>query len=339
MVEPAAQRRRLRPALLLAGLCLLSACAAPTPDPYTYSPPEQTPYDGKPLLKAQYLKAHRAAWDNQLSQVSLENLEKVLRGEGSSIVGVHQTCCEATPNVTRGWYRGQQDGARYLERLAEKTDRADEVLANVRRLKAEIEEKPVADWYIADGYRPDDLVVVEEPGGAMVKVYRDATKTKLYEVRQVKDGKRHGRCEEYDVNGALRMVSTWVDGLREGDSLRYLDSGELSSRTRYHRDKPEGRELLFGEDGWLTLYAENEAGLRQGRQVSWNEAGRPVQLLRWKAGARDGRCITYLEDSARVEVYKDGGKVGDSSDAIDPDTLPDDEKPATLNRLREKYRR
>ena len=325
--------------LLLIGLCLLSSCASPAADPYAYTPPENTPYDGKPLLKEQYLKAHRAAWDNQLSTVSLETLEKALRGEGVAVVGVFQTCCEATTNVTRGWYRGQQDGARYLECLAEKTDRADEVLSNVRRLKSEIEARPVADWYVADGYRPDDLVVVEEQGGALVKVYRDATKAKLYEVRRMKDGRRHGRCEGYDVNGALREVSTWADGLREGESLYYLDSGEVSSRTHYHRDMLEGPLLHYGDDGQLDRYEEYRSGLLQGRQLDWGAEGRLIHCSRWKAGARDGRCVTYLEDRARVEVYKDGEKVGDSSDAIAPDALPEDERPATLNRLREQFRR
>jgi hypothetical protein len=325
--------------LLLISLFLLSACASPAANPYAYTPPEKTPYDGKPLLKEQYLKAHRAAWDNQLSQVSLENLEKVLRGEGASIVGVYQTCCEATPNVTRGWYRGQQDGSRYLETLAEKTDRADEVLANVRRLKSEIEARPVADWYVADVYRTDDLVAVEEQGGTVVKVYRDAAKTKLVEVRQMEGGKRHGRCEEYDVNGALREVSNWADGLREGESLYYLDSGDLCSRTQYHRDKLQGRLLHYGEDGQLDRYEEYQSGLLQGRQLSWGVEGRLIHCSRWKAGALDGRCVTYLEDSTRVEVYKDGEKVGDSSDSIALDTLPDDERPATLNRLREQFRR
>lgn len=324
---------------LLIAFCLASGCASPAPDPYAYTPPERTPYDGKPLLQEQYLKAHRAAWDNQLSQVSLETLEKALRGEGAAVVGVHQTCCEATPNVTRGWYRGQEDGSRYLQSLAAKTDRADEILANVRRLKSEIEARPVADWYVADGYRPDDLVEVEEPGGVVVKVYRDATKTKLHEVRQMKGGKRHGRCEEVDVNGALRTVSVWVDGLREGESLHYLDSGEVSARTQYHRDQREGWDLSYAEDGQLGTYAEYESGRLHGRQVSWDPAGRPVQLLRWKAGLRDGRCVTYLEDAARVEVYKTGEKVGDSSGSIAPDALPDDERPATLNRLREQFRR
>jgi hypothetical protein len=328
-----------RRGLLLTGLLLLSACASPATDPYAYTPPGKTPYDGKPLLKAQYLKAHRAAWDNQLSQVSLETLERALRGEGTAIVGAHQTCCEATPNVTRGWYRGQEDGSRYLQSLAAKSDRADEVLANVRRLKSEIEARPVADWYVADGYRRDDLVEVEEPGGAVVKVYRDATKTKLAEVRQVKGGKRHGRCEEYDVNGALRTVSVWVDGLREGESLHYLDSGEVSSRAQYHRDKQEGWALSYAEDGQLGDCAEYESGRLHGLQVSWDPAGRPVQLLRWKEGLREGRCVTYLEDAARVEVYKAGEKAGDSSGSIAPGTLPDDERPATLNRLREQFRR
>jgi hypothetical protein len=332
-------KERNRYTLLLIGLCLLAACASPAPDPYAYTSPERTPYDSKPLLKEQYLKAHRAAWDNQLSQVSLETLEKALRGEGVAVIGVHQTCCEATPNVTRGWYRGQQDGSLYLQSLAEKTDRAGEVLANVRRLKSEIEAHPVADWYVADSHRPGDLVKVEEQGGAVVKVYRDASKTKLFEVRQMKGAARHGRCEEYDVNGALRTVSTWVDGVREGESLEYLDSGELCSRTQYRGDKPEGRELWYGEDGLLNYYGENEAGRLQGLQVRWNEAGRPEQVVHWKAGARDGRCVTYLEDTARVELYKDGEKVGDSSDPIAPDALPHDEKPATLNRLREQFRR
>ncbi len=323
---------------LLVGLCLLSACATAR-DPYTYTPPEKTPYDGKPLLKEQYLKAHRAAWDNQVSKVSLERLEQALRGDGGSLVGIHETCCEATPNVTRGWYRGQEDGRGFLAQIAERSDRIDEVLAGVRKLQAEIEARPVADWYIADGYRPDDLVEVEEQGGAVVRVYRDAAKTKLYEVRQMKDGLRQGRCEEYDVNGSLRGQSLWVAGIQEGERVHYMDSGEISSRAQYHLGKLQGRELQYGDDGLLNSYREYDAGFLHGRQVEWHPGGRLLQAYRWKAGFKDGRCITYQESEARVEVYAAGEKVGDSVDSINPDTLPDDERPATLYRLREQYRR
>lgn len=326
--------------LIIAGICLLSACGSPTlADPLGYTPPARTPYDAKPKLKAQYLRAHRAGWNSEVSTVSDESLEKVLRGESEILGGAYNTCCEATPNVTRGFFEGASDARRFLARISVKTDHPEEILKKVQRLKKEALAHPIEDWFVADSYRPTDLVEVSEQGGSVIRTYRDATRTQVHEIRQVKDGQNHGRRESYDVNGALRTVSQWVDGIREGEEISYSDTGDVWGRSTYRHDKRHGPEVYFGDDGLLKDYFEYEEGFRQGRQVDWGPDGKLTQFFRWKFNQKDGRCLSYAPEGARVELFEAGEQVGSTSDPVPVDQLPEEERPATLNRLREQFRR
>ncbi|RPH36861.1 MAG: hypothetical protein EHM91_15610 [Planctomycetota bacterium] len=323
---------------LLAAIWLLSACSGPPGETVGYEPPATTPYGHRPLLQAQYLKAHRAAWNRQVSEVTDEWLEKRLQGEEAGSNGSWAGCCEATPNVTRGWYRGMDDGNRFIARIAVKSDRPGEILEKVRRLRKEIADHPVNDWYLADSYIPDDLVEVPDPGGSVIRVYRDATRTKIHEVRQVRDGKNHGRCESYDVNGSLREVSRWVDGIQEGEEIRYSDTGLVHGRVTYRAGKREGPEVWFHDDGFLAHYQELQAGLEHGRQIDWDESGNPVRLFRWSSGKKSGRCLSFTSQGVQIEIFEAGKRVGEAP-GVSPNDLPPDERPDELRRLRERYRR
>jgi hypothetical protein len=298
---------------LLATICFLSACSGPGGPSIAYEPPSTTPYDARPLLKEQYLKAHRAAWNRQVSEVTEEWLEKRLQGNEAGSSGSHLTCCEATRNVTRGWYRGLDDGNRFVARIAVKSDRPKEILEQFRRLKKDIEDHPVRDWFVLDAYTPADLVEVPEQDGALIRVYRDATRTKLHEVRRVRDGKNHGKCESYDANGVLHSVSTWVDGIQNGEEITVSDSGDVVGYAVYHGDQRDGLEI------W------------------WDEEGKPTRCFRWKGGKEQGRCLVYQGQDVRVDVYDAGVKI--DSGTFPVATLPEDERPSTLDRLKRQIRR
>ena len=297
---------------LLAGIWLLSACAGPAGGTFGYEPPPTTPYEHLPLLKEQYLRAHRAAWNRQVSEITEEWLEQKLKGEEPASIGSVVTCCEATPNVTRGWYRGVDAGNQFISRIAAPAERPAAVLEQFRRVKKDIEDHPVTDWYISDAYTPSLLVEVPEQGGAVIRTYRDATRKTLYQVRQVRDGRNHGRCETYDVNGALREVETWVDGVREGLAISHSDSGEVVGWTTYRNDK------------------------RQGIGVDFNDNA-PISLTRWESDRQHGRCLTYQPDGASVAFYEAGERKRASNVALSD--LPEEERPSTLLRLREKIGR
>ena len=61
---------------------------------------------------------------------------------------------------------------------------------------------------------------------------------------QVRDGRRHGRCERYH-DGVLWSVSQYLDGKREGESTSYWDNGRVRSATVYLADEvvSEGDDL------------------------------------------------------------------------------------------------
>lgn len=308
---------------VLAGFLFLAGCAAPR-DPFAYEPPEKTPYDHRPVLKEQYLRAHRAAWNVSVGGFA----EERLGGPAASTT----TCCEATRNVTSGWYAGQADARRFTERIS---DASEEVF---RRLKKDIEAHPVVDWYVSDSYTPSELVEVPEQDGRVVRCYRDATRSKLHEVRQVRDGKNHGKVESYDANGVLHEVSTWVDGVREGEATVYSDTGMVVSKSVYRQGKVHGRERWFEETGELKMYQEYVDGVADGLQLTWKEDGTLSQFQRWNSGQRHGRCLYYLFDGAHVDVYDAGQKVRSES-RIPLDRLPEDDRPSTYDRVRKSFSR
>jgi len=331
----------LRCAVLGLALAALAACSAPpsSREEWAYAPPAVTPYEGKPRLREQYLKAHHAGWNFVVESVPGEDFRKVLEGESESMGGSSTTCCEATRNVTRGWYRGAEDGREFLRRLSKSQERPSAVLARFFRLKADILDHPVEDWYILNGHAPDKLVDVEEQGGAVIRTYRDSTRTLLYSVRQVTGGNTHGRREEYDANGVLSEVSTWVEGVREGLTTIYDDNGAVDGREFYHLGKLEGRGVWFDDDGRMKMFVEYSEGQFHGRLIEWDAEGRLTRFSRFENGKVHGRSLYYSVGKAWVTEYDHGDEKVKSGDPLSVSELPTDEQPETLNRLREEIRR
>ncbi|HLY09316.1 MAG TPA: hypothetical protein VKW04_08450 [Planctomycetota bacterium] len=324
--------------LLLPGVLLAASCAAPATW-VGYAPPADTPYEARPRLKDQYLRAHRAGWSSAVGSVSEEQLRKVLEGESEFLGGSTATCCEATGNVTRGWYRGAKDGRAFLEQLTGTQDPPARVLARFLRLKADLLEHPVENWFVLNGSRADQLAEVEEEGGRRIRTWQDATRTLLHSVREVKDGKNHGRHEEYDANGILTEVSTWIDGVREGPAISYADSGEVIGRSSYHQGRQEGPELLLHDDGSLKEWSSYREGRLEGLQVGWHPDGSPSYLNRFKNGQIQGRSLAYSPEGARVAFYENGERIESASDPIPFGELPEEERPEALSRLRDRVSR
>jgi hypothetical protein len=62
-------------------------------------------------------------------------------------------------------------------------------------------------------------------------------------------------------------------------------------------------------------------------------------LFRFREGSKHGRCLDYFEGKARVMEFDHDEQRAGSPDPVSVSRLPEDERPETLNSVREVIRR
>ena len=331
-------------ACLLILLCSCSGSKAGEA-PLAYGPPTSTPYARKPHLEEQYIKAHEAAWQFVVTRVSADKLARCIAQDGASAGRISMTCCEATRNVTLGWYKGLDDGTEFIRSLIQRGRRDPSVVPQYKALLERIARAPVKDWYVFDGYDPRQIVK-EVKGEADVKVeisYRDATKSKLLEVLRYKNGKLDGLAEQYDGNGELQMKTPYKEGVIHGVQVHFSDSGVILGRTPFRLGKKHGIETWYNEGGELTAYREWQDGRQHGRDIEWNDNRGPYRFQRWKNGKKHGLCVYYQSHGRELAggcgEYEDGKMTTKLKPLTSVEMLPSEYQRAALKRFRQEHPR
>ncbi len=309
----------------------------------SYQAPRKTPYDRKPHLKAQYLKAHKASWINVVLLFSRDDLAQAIEDEDPVICPGGTTCCEATRNVTQGWYRGQDDAELFLERLAKLGKKDTTIVSRYVKLLREIERNPIGEWYVFDGYDPKKTVKeIEDRGRTRIVItYRDWTKTKLLEVKRYEGRLLHGISEQYDANGELSTITPHKRGLVDGVVVELSDTGAILGRIPHVRGKRHGVELWYNEEGEMTTYSEWSGGERNGRQIRF-EDGEMYRFFKWKNGKQHGLCVYYQGDEEEISKgseYRNGREIRKLAALTPLSALPAEYRMLALRRFREEHRR
>ncbi len=213
-----------------------------------YTPPAVTTYHNKPRLEQQYLRAHMAGWRDAVLATSPSDLRSMA---GGAFVSYGKTCCEATQNVTAGWYRGQQDAQDFLTMLAARLPSDATIIPAYRALCRELEDAPPQDWYVPDGYDPSRTVTeVAAEGDVRVETtYRDETKGTLLRIDRYRGGVLDGDREQYDANGELSCVTPYKDGRIDGVQRYYSDTGDLVVEVTYVHGEEQGTRRFDNERG------------------------------------------------------------------------------------------
>ncbi len=311
-----------------------------------YSAPKATPYRAKPRLEEQYLKAHKAAWQFVILSYSVEKLEEAIKDELSLIwASHHRTCCEATRNVTLGWYQGQDGAGQFLKALAIAGKSDPTIVEKYRILLKDLKKNPVKNWYVLDGYNPKKLVTETERAGEtrIERTYRDKKKKTLVCIKKYRGDVLEGNSEQYDANGALWKITPYKNGLIDGTELSFSDSGVILGKEPYVQGKKHGVELWYGETGELTIYMEWVNGEQHGKEIVFQGDADFYRYFNWKHGKKDGLCIYYTNNgelTARSGAeYKNGVEVRKIAPLTPTSKLPKEYQPAALVQFRMEHRR
>ena len=232
---------------LLIVFLAVAGCSAVQNPAVAYTPPASTPYARKPLLEQQYLRAHKAGWTSVVLAFSPADLKKAIGGNYWS--SSDTTCCEATQNVTRGWYQGEDDAEQFLHALATEVAYDPSIVPAYAALHKALQKSPPVQWYVADLYDPKKLTNVVEDDGALriEKTYRDETKRTLFKVERYRAEVLDGDEEEYDANGELSTVTPYKNGQVDGLQRGYSDTGALSGTVPYVQGMKQGAGLWYNE--------------------------------------------------------------------------------------------
>ena len=77
-------------------------------------------------------------------------------------------------------------------------------------------------------------------------------KTELKKRENYKNGKPHGRWEEFNENGQLKSKENYKNGKPHGFWDKYYDNGKLEVRERYKDGQFYGQIEIFDENGQLS---------------------------------------------------------------------------------------
>ncbi|SVD26158.1 uncharacterized protein METZ01_LOCUS379012, partial [marine metagenome] len=95
-----------------------------------------------------------------------------------------------------------------------------------------------------------------------------------------KDGKRHGRCEQFHASGRLESTVNFKNGELHGSWERYYENGRLYFKGNYKNGKQHGPRERFHENGQLESRTNFKNGKRHGLRKTFAANG---QLLFWGA--------------------------------------------------------
>jgi hypothetical protein len=335
-----------RSAVLWTFIALVAAVAgcSATPHPaVVYTPPASTPYHHKPRLEQQYLKAHKAGWRNVVLNTPVKSLQRTIAREGFSIWST--TCCEATRNVTAGWYRGQEDARRFLDELAVRGATDPTVISGYKALQLRLEDAPVTDWFVGDYYTPAKLTKELARDGKMriERTYRDATKQTLFHVARYSGEVLDGNTEDYDANGELSTITPYRMGVIDGVQRGYSDTGALVGEVLWRQGQKQGAAVHYSESGDLLSYVEWLDNEQDGKEILFYEDGRCYRYFGWKNGQKHGLCVNYniegQETGRDSAEYRAGVETRKIAPLTPTSALPEEYRPAALQDFRQSHRR
>jgi len=66
---------------------------------------------------------------------------------------------------------------------------------------------------------------------------------------EIKNGVRHGKCYHYYPNGAIEIISSWIEGVQDGETIVYFENGVVKQTSLWKDDKVDGEVVNYFENG------------------------------------------------------------------------------------------
>jgi len=158
-------------------------------------------------------------------------------------------------------------------------------------------------FYYQDEKKPFSGVAVE---------YFGDNKTKKA-VREIKNGKRHGKVTTYFFsNGNVEFSTNFFDGKRHGKLAKYYENGQINATSNFKNGELHGKTTIYYTNGLLQGEVDFIDGKENGKSFEYYENGQVKEQNSYKNGRRHGEQVSHFE-SGQVERrsnYKDGKQHG-----------------------------
>ncbi len=87
------------------------------------------------------------------------------------------------------------------------------------------------------------------------------------------NGKKHGICKTYYLNGSIMEEASFLRNMRHGKSTRYFYDGHIHSEFKYNHDKMNGLCRLYFPNGALQVLCHYRNDQLYGQYQEWNSSG------------------------------------------------------------------
>ncbi|MEO1626618.1 MAG: toxin-antitoxin system YwqK family antitoxin [Bacteroidota bacterium] len=119
----------------------------------------------------------------------------------------------------------------------------------------------------------------------------------------IKDGKIHGKTNEWAKNGKKVHESTYEKGIQMGTETHWYATGQKKLQVAYQNGKPEGKCMEWHKNGEKKSSGKYVNGLEEGEHTWWYPNGQIDQIIPYKNGKTDGLVRQfYNSGKSRIET-------------------------------------
>ena len=127
----------------------------------------------------------------------------------------------------------------------------------------------------------------------------------LWQYLEIKNGRAHGKFQEWYPSGALKIDATVIEGIAdiheqaqlswvfEGENCAWSEEGILLAKMYYEKGSLEGASYLYHPTGALKTilpYLKNEL---EGTVISYDPEGEIIETSSYVKGVKEGSCSSY----------------------------------------------
>jgi antitoxin component YwqK of YwqJK toxin-antitoxin module len=118
----------------------------------------------------------------------------------------------------------------------------------------------------------------------------------LISIKNYKNGRLHGKCINWDMDGFLRDTSCYVNGQLHGEKVLFANKkGELLEKHEmYYKDVLHGRSELY-VDGRISYIDEYKKGELHGTCYTFYDSGELCSICQFKNNKKNGLFLSFTK--------------------------------------------
>ncbi len=118
-----------------------------------------------------------------------------------------------------------------------------------------------------------------------------------------------GQVRQYFLNGAIKSMTNYRNGLKEGEALKFFEHGAIAERRYYNNNEKSGTHMGWWPSGVARFKISYLNGLYHGKYEAWFKNGARYKLFHYNAGEEAGSQQMWKEDGTfRANFYVENGR-------------------------------